>query len=483
MVSTNAPIQIFFFPFVGGGHQIPMIDTARVFASHGAISTIITTPSNSINFQKLITRDQQNGLNIIIHTLTLPHNSADIIDMSSGPMTDTSNLLEPLKHLLVLQQPDCIVVDMFHRWAGEVIDELRIKRIIFTGNGCFPRCVHENIRNHVQLEDISSDYEPFTVPNLPDRIEMTKSQLPIFFRDPSVFPDRLKSIKQLEEKSFGTIINSFYDLEPAYADYVRKELGQKAWIVGPVSLCNRSKEDKTNRGKVSTIDEKSCLNWLNSKKANSVLYVSFGSLARLPHEQLKEIAYGLEASDHSFIWVVGKTLNSSKIEENGSANFLPDGFEERIKENEKGLIIRGWAPQLLILEHVAVGGFLTHCGWNSTLEGVSSGLPMITWPLSAEQFSNEKLITDVLKIGVQVGSKEWVFWNAEPEWKGTVGREKVELAVKKLMGKTEETEKMRTRVKEIAGKARRAVEEGGTSYAEVDALIEELKAQRVALEA
>ncbi|CAL0331311.1 unnamed protein product [Lupinus luteus] len=483
MVSTNEPIQIFFFPFVGGGHQIPMIDTARVFASHGSISTIITTPSNSIHFKNLITRDQQNGLNITIHTLTLPHNSVDIIDMFSGPMTDTSNLLEPLKQLLLLQQPDCIVVDMFHRWAGEVMDDLGIKMIVFTGNGCFPRCVHENIRKHVQLENISSDYEPFIVPNLPDRIEMTKSQLPIFLRDHSVFPDRLKAFKQLEEKSFGTIINSFYDLEPAYADYVRKELGQKAWIVGPVSLCNRSKEDKTERGKVSTIDEKSCLNWLNSKKANSVLYVSFGSLASLPHEQLKEIAYGLEASDHSFIWVVGKTFNSSKIEESGSANFLLDGFEERMKENEKGLIIRDWAPQLLILEHVAVGGFLTHCGWNSTLEAVSSGVPMITWPLSAEQFSNEKLVTDVLKVGVQVGSKEWVFWNAETEWKGTVGRKNVELAVKKLMGKSEEAEKMRTRVKEIARKARIAVEEGGTSYAEVDALIEELKAHRVALKA
>ena len=88
---------------------------------------------------------------------------------------------------------------------------------------------------------------------------------------------------------------------------------------------------------------------------------------------------------------------------------LPDVFEDIIKDSKKGLVIRGWAPQLLILEHGAVGGFMTHCGWNSMLEGVCSGVPMITWPLSAEQFYNEELITNVLGIGVQVGSIEWVY--------------------------------------------------------------------------
>lgn len=293
---------------------------------------------------------------------------------------------------------------------------------------------------------------------------MTRSQLPVFLRNPSQFPD---GMKQLEDKSFGTIINSFYELEPVYADYIKK--GKKAWLVGPLSLCTG---DKILRGKPPTIDEQKLLNWLNSKKPNSVLYISFGSLARLPSEQVKEIAYGLEASDESFIWVLGKTRN----EENGSGNMFPEGFEERMKELNKGLVFRGWAPQLLILEHVAIKGFMTHCGWNSTLEGLSAGVPMITWPLSAEQFSNEKLITEVLRVGVQVGSREWVSWNEE--WKELVGREKVEFAVRKLMVENEVSEEMRKRVREIAGKARRAVEQGGTSYADVEVLIQELNARR-----
>lgn len=333
------------------------------------------------------------------------------------------------------------------------------------------------------LENLTSDSEPFIVPNLPDKIEMTKSQLPVFLRGPSNIPDRMKAMKQLEENSFGAVINSFRDLEPAYADIVKKR--NKAWLVGPVSLCNRTAAEKTARGKPPTIDEQKCLKWLNSKKPNSVLYISFGSLVQLPPEQLKEIAYGLEASEKSFIWVVGKararTLSVKDPSENGSGEkWLPEGFEERMKDSGKGLVLRGWAPQLLILEHGAIGGFMTHCGWNSTLEGLSAGVAMITWPVSAEQFSNEKLVTEVLRVGVQVGSREWVSW--DEEWKEVVGREKVELAVRRLMAESDEVEGMRKRVKEIAGQARRAVEEGGTSYADAEALIQELKARRLAKE-
>lgn len=471
MKSETPSVEIFFFPYLGGGHQIPMIDAAIVFASHGASSTILATPSSAPNFQKLITRHHKAGLPIAIHTL-----SADVpdADMSAGPFLDTSALLQPLRHFLLQRRPHCIVVDMFHRWAGDMVYELGIPRILFNGIGCFARCVQENL-SLAAIESLSSDSEPFVVPNLPDRIEMTMSQLPPFLRNPSEVPERVRGMKQLEEKSFGTLVNSFYDLEPAYADRLKNKWGKKAWIVGPVSLCNRTKQDKTERGKPPTVDEEKCLNWLNSKKPSSVLYISFGSLARLPPQQLKEIAYGLEASDQSFVWVVGKILhNPSENEENGSGNWLPEGFEQRMKETGKGLVLRGWAPQLLILEHAAIKGFMTHCGWNSTLEGVSAGVPMITWPLTAEQFSNEKLITEVLKIGVQVGNREWWPWNAE--WKGLVGREKVEVAVRKLMVESAEAEEMRRRVKDIAGKAARAVEEGGTSYADVEALIHELQA-------
>ncbi|KAK4343074.1 hypothetical protein RND71_038890 [Anisodus tanguticus] len=121
------------------------------------------------------------------------------------------------------------------------------------------------------------------------------------------------------------------------------------------------------------------------------------SLSRLPTSQMKELALGLESSKRPFIWAVkhisdefGKWLNE-------------DNFEERVQKQE--ILILGWAPQVLILSHPSVGGFLTHCGWNSTIEGISSGLLMITWPLFAEQFCNDRLIVNVLEIGAKAGTE------------------------------------------------------------------------------
>ncbi|KAK9184038.1 hypothetical protein WN943_024383 [Citrus x changshan-huyou] len=447
MDSKSSPVEMFFFPYVGGGHQIPMVDIARIFAAHGAKSTIITSPKHALSFQKSINRNQQSGLPITIKTLHLPDDiEIPDTDMSATPRTDTSMLQEPLKSLLVDSRPDCIVHDMFHHWSADVINSMNIPRIVFNGNCCFSRCILENVRKYKPHEKVSSDYEPFVVPGLPDKIELTA----LSFR--------------------------FYDLEPAYVEYFKQDLGNdKAWFVGPVSLCNRNIEDKAERGQKTSIDEGKILSFLDSKETNSVLYISFGSLARLSPEQLLEIAYGLEASNHSFIWVVGKIFQSPGTrKENGiEENWLPSGFEERMGESKRGLIIRGWAPQLLILEHTAVGGFMTHCGWNSTLESVSAGVPMVTWPITAEQFSNEKLISDVLKIGVKVGSVNWVSWSTEPS--AAVGRDKVEVAVKRLMGTGEEAAEMRRRAGELGEKAKNAVEEGGSSFIDAEALLQELK--------
>ncbi|KAL5857907.1 hypothetical protein ACOSQ3_005365 [Xanthoceras sorbifolium] len=477
MDSKSSPVEMFFFPYVGGGHQIPMIDIARIFAFRGANSTIITTPKHALSFQRSINRDQQSGLPITIRTFHLKDN-IDIAntDMSAAPHTDTSMLEGPLKALLLEHRPDCIVHDVFHRWSAAAINSLDIPRIVFNGHGCFSRCVLENIGKYKPNEKVTSDYEPFVVPGLPDLIELTRSQLPKFARQSHPQHGKMIGKPDQDNNSFGVVVNSFYELEPAYVDYFRKDLGNKAWLVGPVSLCNRNVEDKAERGQKTTIDEQRILSFLDSKEPNSVLYISFGSLARLAPAQLLEIAHALEASNKPFIWVVGKIFQDGGNENGNEENWFPSGFQDRIGESKQGLIIRGWAPQLLILEHAAVGGFMTHCGWNSTLEGVCAGVPMITWPITAEQFSNEKLIADVLRVGVKVGSVDWMSWSDEP--RAAVGRDKVEGAVNRVMGDGEEAAEMRRRAGEMGEKAKRAVEEGGSSYMDAHALIQELKSRR-----
>ena len=172
---------------------------------------------------------------------------------------------------------------------------------------------------------------------------------------------------------------------------------------------------------------------------------------------------GLDFSGQNFIWVVRK---SKKEEEDEEDEWLPEGFEKRIEG--KGLIIRGWAPQVLNLEHKAIGGFVTHCGWNSTLEAVSAGVPMVTWPVSDDQFYNEKFVTEVIRIGVDVGVKKY------EELEGDrVEKEAIVKAVKEIM-EGEEAEEVRNRAKEYAKMAKEAVQEGGSSYLDLSALIQEL---------
>ncbi|KAL0559710.1 hypothetical protein IC582_000077 [Cucumis melo] len=203
-----------------------------------------------------------------------------------------------------------------------------------------------------------------------------------------------------DSKCYGIVMNSFYELEPEYADCYKNLLGRKAWMIGPLLLCTQESKEKARTGNISAIDEHECLKWLDSKKTNSVVYVCFGTLTKFNSNQLKEIANGLEACGKNFIWVVRKVKREEKEKEEDE-DWLSKGYEQRMEG--KGIIIRGWAPQVLILDHPAVGGFITHCGWNSTLEGVVAGVPMVTWPVAAEQFYNEKLVTEVLKIGVGVG--------------------------------------------------------------------------------
>ncbi|KAK6282561.1 hypothetical protein POUND7_016386 [Theobroma cacao] len=136
----------------------------------------------------------------------------------------------------------------------------------------------------------------------------------------------------------------------------------------------------------------------------------------------------------------------------------------------KGLIIRGWAPQVLILDHEAIGGFVTHCGWNSTLESVCAGVPMVTWPVAAEQFYNEKLLTQILRIGIGVGAQKWARLVGD-----FVKREAIEKAVREIIV-GDRADEMRSRAKALAESGRKAVEKGGSSDADLNALIQELRA-------
>ncbi|KAL5562478.1 hypothetical protein UlMin_032225 [Ulmus minor] len=450
------------------GHMIPALDMAKLFALRGCKTSIISTPANAPLFTKAIERSENMGLKIQLLLIRFPSEEVGLPEgIESAHLVETSEMRDkfyvaasmlekPLEQLLMEHRPSCLVADALFPWATGVAAKFGIPRLVFYGISFFSMCAAISLMEFEPYNKASMDSEPFVFPNLPDEIKLTRKQIPDYLKHQPETVAFLKAVHQSELTSYGVIVNSFYELEPAYADHYRKVLGRKAWHVGPTFLCNKEKEDKAQRGEVASIDDHECLKWLDSKKPNSVVYVCFGSLANFTDAQLTEIAMGLEATRKLFIWVVKK----QKKELGAKEEWLPEGFEKR---NEgKGLIIRGWAPQLLIHEHEAIGGFVTHCGWNSTLEAVSNGLPMVTWPVAAEQFFNEKLVTQILRIGVGVGAQQWARLVGD-----SVKREAIEKAVRRIM-EGEEAEEMRSRARELGEMARRAFEVGGSSYLDLN---------------
>ncbi|KAM7469841.1 hypothetical protein LguiA_008024 [Lonicera macranthoides] len=463
-------LRIFFFPMMAQGHMIPTLDMAILFSSTTTVkSTIITTPLNAHTFSTSI-RSSQLDLQILEFPSAaagLPEGVENVNHCTSEEMVirfflATALLQEPLERLLGELMPDCLVADMFFPWATHAASRFGIPRLVFHGTGFFALCAMESMRMYKPFKEVESDSEPFVLPNLPHAIKLLRTQIAQHELEETTndFTELLNQVKNSDLECYGVIMNSFLELEPDYANHYRNVLKRKAWHIGPLSLCNKDIKDEVVIGKKSAIDEHECLKWLDSQKLNSVIYVCFGSMVDISAAQLYEIAMGLEASDQLFIWVVRRSKNE---DEN---MWLPNGFEERTKG--RGLIIRGWAPQVLILDHRAIGGFFTHCGWNSILEGVCAGVPMVTRPVFADQFYNEKLVTDVLRIGVSVGVKESNRVSCEK-----IRREVVENSVKRLMVE-EEGEEIRKRAMGLKVKAKQAIEEGGSSYNDLSALIEEL---------
>ncbi|CAO2814849.1 unnamed protein product [Amaranthus hypochondriacus] len=472
-------LHVVFFPFMAYGHMIPTLDIARLFAARGVKTTIITTPVSLPIVTQAIEKAIKHGSpEIYTEIFSFPSAENGLPDgcetvnqaikyyMIPKFMQAVEMLNTPLEQYLEKTRPHCLVSDMFLPWTTDCAAKFNVPRLVFHGTSYFALCAEEIVRVYKPYKNVSNDEETFILPSLPHEVKMTKSQFSEDFMKEELNESKkeFELIKESEIKSYGVIVNSFYELERDYADFFSKELGRRAWHIGPVSLCNRSIEDKAKRGILeASKDEHECLKWLNSKKTNSVIYICFGSMAQINASQMLEIAMGLEASQHDFIWVV---KNDRQSEE----ELLPQGFEQRMEG--KGLIIRGWVPQLLLLEHEAIGALLTHCGWNSILEGISTGLPMVTWPACTEQFYNEKLVTEILKIGVPVGAKKWnvVPYNVDY----LVRRNAIEKAIREVM-EGDEAQERRNRAMKLKEMALKAVEVDGSSYNDLGVLINELR--------
>ncbi|CAL5198792.1 unnamed protein product [Lathyrus oleraceus] len=460
------PLKLYFIPYLAAGHMIPLCDIASLFASRGHFVTIITTPLNAKilpKFNKFFN----------VHTFPFPsqevglpdgvENISSVTDIESGYKVYHATILlrELIENFAEQHPPDCIVADFLFPWVDELANKLNIPRFAFNGFSLFTICAMESLKLHPLPEDASGS---FLIPNFPHDI-ILNSTPPIGSKS---FMDPLLTVAL---KSNGFIINSFVELDgEEYIEYYEKIIGHKAWHLGPASLVRKTTQEKAERGEKSTLSLQKYLTWLNSKQDNSVVYISFGTICYFPDEQLYEIASAIEASGYDFIWIVPEKKGKENESEVDKQKWLPKGFEDR----NKGLIVKGWAPQVVILGHPAVGAFLTHCGWNSVVEAVSAGVPMITWPVHSDQFYNEKLITQVRGIGVELGADEWIM-AAFKDMKKLVAKDRIEKALRRLMDGGDEAVQVRRKAREFAKITRYAAGEGGSSHENLTSLIDELK--------
>ncbi|KAJ6334628.1 hypothetical protein OIU78_011489 [Salix suchowensis] len=249
----------------------------------------------------------------------------------------------------------------------------------------------------------------------------------------------------------GVMVNSFTDLEKGALQALQEvEAGKPAvYPVGPL----------VNMDSSTGVEGSECLKWLDDQPHGSVLFVSFGSGGTLSLDQITELALGLEMSEQRFLWVarspndaVSNATFFSVDSHEDPFNFLPKGFLERTKG--RGLVVPSWAPQPQVLSHGSTGGFLTHCGWNSTLESVVSGVPLIVWPLYAEQKMNAWMLTQDIKVALR----------PKASGNGLIGREEIANVARGLM-EGEEGKRVRNRMKDLKEAAARVLstEDGSLS--------------------
>lgn len=364
-------------------------------------------------------------------------------------------------------RPDVLMGDIFANESWVIAEEFGMPKYLFvTGNAWFTSLfAYSPVLDKEVVGQYVDKTEPFEIPGCKS-IRPEELVDPMLDRDDDsyrIYLDQAVGVTLTD----GILINTWEELEPQSLDALRSNeilwsivKHNPVYTVGPI---NKKQEPVDLKREV--------FEWLDKQPDKSVLYVSFGSGGTLSVEQIKELAWGLELSQQRFIWVVRTpTINGSDGSffkpgqfggSDDSPGYFPEGFLRRTQK--VGFVVATWAPQVEILNHTSVGGFLTHCGWNSTLESITSGIPMIAWPLYAEQKMNATMLSEELKVAVTLDVLTT---------KKVVGREEIERMVRVLM-EGEEGKAMREKVKALKESADKAISIKGSSYISICMFIDD----------
>ncbi|XP_031287605.1 UDP-glycosyltransferase 89B2-like [Pistacia vera] len=458
----TAGAYILVYPFLTSGHIIPLLDLTHRLITRGLNVTVVITPNNSSLLDPLISSHPSSSLQTLI--LPTPSWSATSSNRLISMMRGLRELHYPALRTWFRSHPSppvAILSDFFLGWSQQLASEVGVPRVVFSPSGALALSVSYALWTDLpKSEDPNNQNFQLSFPKIPNCPTYPWFQISRFYREcKEGDPDwELYRSCFLEDKaSWGVVLNSATEVERDYIDHMKKDAGHdRVWAVGPMLPPDDDLEGSTSRGGSAAVPSHEVLEWLDSHQDNSVVYVCFGSRQVLNSKQTEVLAAGLEKSGVNFIWCVRERNERNAGYEYGD---LPDGYADRV--DGRGYFIKGWAPQVAILRHRATGAFLTHCGWNSTLEGISAGVVMLTWPMSADQFTNAQLLVNELGVGIRVGE------NVENIPEST---KLAQLFAESVDG----TGPQRSKAKELKEAVMKAVSKGGSSDRDLDAFVKSI---------
>ncbi|KAM5555596.1 hydroquinone glucosyltransferase-like [Rosa sericea] len=461
--------HIVMIPSPGMGHLIPLVELAKRLVHHHnfTITFIIPTIGPPPKPEKTLLQTLPNSINYFflppIDFHDLPPETKTQTKITLSVTRSLSEIRNVFTSLAASSSIVGLVVDMFGTDAFYVAKDFNVPSYLFWSTMAIGLILLLHLPKLDKM--VACEYKDLAEPvKLPGCIPIPGAEFPEPFQDRK--SEAYKWFLQYGKRfdlAEGVIVNSFMELEPDAIKASQDEIGIRGPPVYPIGPIVQTSPSYGPGGH-------ECLKWLDEQPRGSVLFVSFGSGGTLSFEQLNELALGLEMSGTKFLWVVRSPDNRasdasffSVQSQTDPLGFLPKGFKERTKLG-RGLLVPSWAPQSEVLSHGSIGGFLSHCGWNSILESIINGVPLIAWPLYAEQKMNATVLCEAWKVALRPKANE----------NGIVGCDEIGRVVKELM-EGEEGFRVRQRMNGWKEAANKALSEEGSSRKALSELAMKLK--------
>ncbi|CAN8304454.1 unnamed protein product [Cochlearia groenlandica] len=460
-------------PYPAQGHINPMLKVAKLLHAKGFHVTFVNTIYNHKRLLRSRGPNALDGLSTFRFESIpdgLPETDVDATqDIPTLCDSTMKTCLGPFKELLGringgddVPPVSCIVSDGCMSFTLDAAEEVGVPEVLFwTTSACgflaylnYFRFIEKGLSPLKDESYLTKEHLDTIIDWIPTMNNLRLKDIPSFVRttDPNdIMLNFIVRETERAKRASAIILNTFDDLEHDIIQSTQDIL-PPVYSIGPLHLLAKEKiEEDSEIGRLGSNlwrEETECLNWLDTKSPKSVVYVNFGSITVMTAKQLVEFAWGLAATKKEFLWVIRPDLVA------GDVAIVPPEF---LTETEDRRLLASWCPQEEVLSHPAIGGFLTHSGWNSTLESLSYGVPMVCWPFFAEQQTNCKYCCDEWGVGIEVG--------------GDVKREEVEVVVRELMD-GEKGRKMREKAEEWRRLAVKATEgKGGSSVLNFDMVV------------